>query len=449
LLAAREGDGRVSRREVRLTPMSRVPAHSVRWLWEPFLPLGKVTVLAGSPGLGKSMLTALLAALVSTGRTDGALRGVPADVLLASAEDDPHDTIKPRLLAVGADLDRVHLLDLRERLPSGEAVATLVRLPHDVPEIAAKVRETGARLVVLDPVVAYLAAERSAYSEQDVREALAPLKAMAEETGCAVLVVMHLNKGEGADPLRRIGNSGAFTALARSVLLLGSDPEEHVEDGARRVLSVVKGNVGWQAAHALAVERVVVAGADEEEVETAAMRLLGASHVRAEDLLEAPEDRSALGAAMAWLRDLLADGPLPARTVLDAAKRDGHAQKTVNRAKGRIGARSHKHGGQGGAWMWELPPGSEPEVGDVDHLPVVPERPGGHVAEDGHADRLYDAKTPKAANTASLRARDPSPCPYERHRPSDWRLADGGPRVCGICHPPAAGIDAKPATGEA
>jgi putative DNA primase/helicase len=429
--------------------MSRVPARSVRWLWPPFVPLGKLTVLAGSPGLGKSLLTALLAALVSTGRSDGALGGVPADVLLASAEDDPHDTIKPRLLAMGADLDRVHLLDLRETLPSGATVATLVQLPQDVAAIAAKAGETGARLVVLDPVVAYLNAERSAYREQDVREALAPLKAMAEETGCAVLAVMHPNKGEGTDPLRRIGNSSAFTAFARSVLLLGPDPEENAEDSGRRVLSVVKGNVGWQAAHALAVERAVVPGADGEDVETAAMRLLGASRVRAEDLLEAPEDRSALGAAMAWLRDLLADGPLPATTILDAAKRDGHAPKTVNRAKRRIGARSHKHGGQGGAWMWELSPGSEPEVGDVGHLPVAPGRPGGHVAEDGHGNRLYDAKKPKAANLASLRARDPSPCPYEHHRPSDWRLADGGPRVCGICHPPAAGIDVKPAAGEA
>jgi hypothetical protein len=334
-------------------------------------------------------------------------------------------------------------------LPSGEAVPGLVQLPQDVPAIAAKVRETGAQLVVLDPVVAYLDAKRSAYREQDVREALAPLKAMAEETGCAVLPVMHLNKGEGADPLRRIGNSGAFTALARSVLLLGSDPEENAEDGGRRVLSVVKGNVGGHAAHTLAVERVTVAGATGAEVETVAMRSLGASRVRAEDLLEAPEERSALGTAMTWLRDLLADGPRPATTVLEEAKRDGHAPKTVHRAKRRIGVRSRKHGGQGGGWMWELPRGAEEEVGDVGHLPVVPERAGGHVAEDGHGDRLYDAKEAKAANVASLRARDPSPCPYERHRPSDWRLADGGPRVCGICHPPAAGIDAKAATGEA
>jgi len=423
--------------------MSQVPARSVRWLWQPFVPLGKVTLLAGPPGLGKSLLTALLAALVSTGRSDGALRGVAADVLLASAEDDPHDTIKPRLLAVGADLDRVHLLDLRETLPSGEAVEALVQLPQDVAAIAAKVRETGAQLVVLDPVVAYLDAERSAYREQDVREALAPLKAMAEETGCAVLAVMHLNKAEGADPLRRIGNSGAFTALARSVLLLGSDPEQNAEDSGRRVLSVVKGNVGWQAAHALAVERVAVAGAAGEDVETAAMRLLGASRVSAEDLLEAPEDRSALGAAMAWLRDLLTDGTLPAKTVLDAAKAEGHAQKTVHRAKRRIGVSSRKHGGQGGAWMWELSRGSDGEVGGVGRLPVVPGRHGGHVSEDGPADRLYDAKKAKAANMASRR--DPAPCAYEHHRPSDWRLADGGPRVGGICHPPAPGVEAVPA----
>lgn len=260
---------------------------------------------------------------------------------------------------------------------------------------------------------------------------------------------MHLNKGDGADPLRRIGNSGAFTALARSVLLLGPDPEENAEDGEHRVLSVVKRNLAGRAAHALGVERATVAGANGEDVETAVMRLLGASHVRAEDLLEAPEDRSALGAAMTWLGDLLADGPLPAKMVLDAARRDGHALKTVHRAKRRIGVSSRKHGGQGGAWMWELPRDSEPGAGDVGHLSVVSGRHVGHVAEDGHADRLYDAKKAKTANLASRRARGPAPCPYEHHRASDWRLADCGPRVCGICHPPAADIGAKPAAGEA
>lgn len=207
-------------RRLRVRPAAEVRARPVGWLWRDLIPLGKVTVLAGSPGLGKSMLTARLAGMVTTGTASGDLEG-PVDVLLASAEDDPEDTIKPRLLAAEADLERAKLIDLRENGPDGLPVDGLVQLPRDAVEIEAAVVETGARLVVLDPVVAFLDADHSAYREQDVRAALAPLKRLAEETGCAVVVVMHLNKGDGARPAppdRQLGGvhgARAVGALAR------------------------------------------------------------------------------------------------------------------------------------------------------------------------------------------------------------------------------------------
>ena len=110
-------------------------------------------------------------------------------------------------------------MDLREQGPDGP-INGLVQLPGDVPKIAEAVQREHARLAVFDPVVAFIGAEHSAHNEQDVRAALAPLKTVAEEADCAVVLIMHPNKADGSDPLRRIANSGAFTALARSVLLL-------------------------------------------------------------------------------------------------------------------------------------------------------------------------------------------------------------------------------------
>ena len=485
-------------RDVRVTPLSAVAVRSVRWLWKPFVPLGKVTVLAGPPGISKSMLTALLAGWVSRGEIDGDVRSAPAAVLLASAEDDPEDTVKPRLLAAGADVERVHLLDLRETTPEGEHVAGLIQLPRDAADIAGAVRETGARLVVLDPVVAFLDPDHSAYSEQEVRAALAPLKTLAEAEGCAVLVVMHLNKRDGSDPLRRIANSGAFTALARSVLLLGPDPEAEGEQvDRRRVLTAVKGNVGpvGTAGKLLEIEPTTVPAENGETIETARLHVIGNTTARAEDLLGEPEDRSALGDAGRFLRDLLMDGPVLVREVKSAAGDAALGWRTVERAKARIGAKAVKLGGPGSPWAWALP---DHEAADDDSTPAsngAPPIPGGVGGLGGLSARTaHDhgglrkarqhspANTAKTANPANTpRALDPSPtgddesalaealiaafdaeeitpgptptgaapCAYPRHRGREWRLAAGGPVRCGVCSPPAAGLEVVRLAGEA
>jgi len=347
-------------REVNLTTASNVEATPLRWLWPGYVPQGKVTILAGSPGLGKSLLTVWLAARVSR----------VADVLIASAEDDPADTIKPRLMAAEAACDRVHLMDVREVTKHGLVVSGIVQLPGDAYAIHERVKALGARLVVLDPVAAFLDGNYSAYREQEVRAALAPLKIMAEETRAAVVLVMHLNKGDGSDPLRRIGNSGAFTALARSVLLFGSDPEDEEGDrGTSRVLAVAKGNVR-AAGKGSVLMRIVelpveIAG---EVVGMAALEKLGESNVSAEDLLGTGEERTVKGEAMAWLRDVLADGPLAATEVRQRAKDDDIASRTLDRAKKSLGVKSTKASIEG-RWEWGLPvaPG---DVGDVGDLPA-------------------------------------------------------------------------------
>lgn len=328
-------------RDVHLTTASDIEARKVQWLWPGYVPMGKVTVLAGAPGLGKSLLTIQLAARVSK----------LADVLIASAEDDLSDTIKPRLLAANADNRRVHLMAIEhgDRLGRG-----IVQLPGDAPGIHQAVKDLGARLVVLDPVAAFLDAKHSAISEQETRAALAPLAAMAEDTHAAVLLVMHLNKSDGSDPLRRIGNSGAFTALARMVLLFGTNPED--EDGSRgpgRILTVVKGNVRPPGRGSLAM-RVVTRSVPVKggSIDAPMLEDAGESNVSAEDLLASGEERSAKGEAMRFLRMVLADGALPSKEVYRLADEAGIAFKTVKRAKRDMGVKSEKDGI--GGWTMRL-----------------------------------------------------------------------------------------------
>lgn len=415
ILAALDGSAPVGGR-VRVTPLDRVRARAVRWLWARLVPLGKVTVVAGAPGLGKSLLLVWLAALVSRGEAPGNLAGEPAAVLLASAEDDPEDTIKPRALAAGADLSRVSLIDLRETGPDGLPVPGLIQLPRDAPDIETAVRESDARLVVLDPVVAFLAADHSAYREQEVRAALAPLKHLAEETGCAVVVVMHLNKSEGSEPLRRIANSGAFTALARSVLLLGEDPED--ED--QRVLAHAKSNSAKGTGLVLRVVERAVRGDAGETIPTGAVELIGESRVGAEDLLGSSEDRGALGDAVGWLRDLLADGPKPSQEVKAAADAEGHSWRTVKRAKAPAGVESDKLGGPGEPWVWRLQDGGDevrepapPRDGPLGPLSSTEAARVGTLTEGGQDDGVRGPRVPRV------------PTPRARARASDG--ANSGP----------------------
>lgn len=463
-------------RELRLTPASAIAARNVKWLKVELVPLGKLTVIAGAGGLGKSQWTIGLAAEVSRGETDGDLLGLRADVLIASAEDDPSDTIKPRLMAAGAECDGVHLLDVREVGPNGELINGTVSLPGDVPAIRQAIDAADAALVIIDPIVAFFDGEFSAYREQDVRAALTPLAKAAEETGAAVLAVMHLNKAEGTDPLRRIGNSAAFTNLARSVLIFGPDPED--PEGARgsgRVLTCAKGNVRGAGRGGLRYRIVdaTVVGADEA-VTTSRLELIGDSDISAEDLLSDAPERGAKGEAMRFLRELLADGPLPAKRVYEEAKTEDIAEKTLKRAKAALGVKSRKVVDDG--WVWSLP---ETKKGATRPVPVDPVDPVGPLPAikgasewpssvfEGPLDPVKGKGAKKAkgagAGVGGIRAEvgvDPAwlmselvrefdateivparlrpQCCHVAHRGTHYRAVDGGPVRCGACEPPDA-----------
>jgi RecA-family ATPase len=202
-----------------------VEPEAVDWLWYPRVPLGKLTLLAGDPGGGKSQISIAIAAAVTKGvPLPGDTAFVdPANVLIISAEDGIADTIRPRLEAAGADLTRAHILECLEK--SGQPIHLALEDPEHLLAVELAIEELDPALVVLDPASAYLG-KIDSHKDAAVRGVVAPLAGLAERYHAAVLGIIHLSKSNNTvKALYRVLGSIAFTAAPRSVLLAGSEPE--------------------------------------------------------------------------------------------------------------------------------------------------------------------------------------------------------------------------------
>src|SRR5208337_4126869 len=237
-----------------------------------------VTILAGDGGLGKSLLTCELAARLSRGELDGALAGEGTPTLIVSAEDDAETTIKPRLMAAGADLSLVHI---------AADAATPFTLPDDQNALTETVQALGVRLVVLDPVVAFLSGRVDAHKDQSVRRALAPLAGLSRALGVAVVAVLHVNRRDTSDASARFSGSPAFRNAARSALVFGADPTDpDGKDGPNRVLAQNKANLTRPGLTSLSCR---IDGARVGDgIETARMTFKGESTITADQLVESP-----------------------------------------------------------------------------------------------------------------------------------------------------------------
>jgi hypothetical protein len=339
-------------RDIESTPerrttfrFSEVQSVKVEWLWQGWLPIGKVVVLDGHPGLGKSGISVVLAARITTGSAmpDGFQINKPRGVLLLTAEDDAADTVRPRLEAAGADLDRV--VGLHDVDEAGGPRP--LRLPADLDVVEQAVVEHDVGLVVIDPITEFLTI--NAQREQPVRQALRDLAKLAERTHCSVLLVRHRTKASTAKAISAGLGSIGVIATARVALIVAEDPN----DGDRCVLAVSKSNVAVKPA-SLAY-RVV-------EAPSGASTILweGYSGWTAEDLVRPPQRPSKLVQATEMLNDLLADGPRPRTHIEAEAAQHGFSWRTVESAKSimRVVAEQVPVAGRRGAgpsW-WRLPP---------------------------------------------------------------------------------------------
>ena len=358
--------------------LADVADRSVRWLWPGRLPLGKLTVLDGDPGLGKSAITLDLAARVTSHRpmpdeTPSDLAG-PRGVVLLTAEDGLADTVRPRLLAAGADLDRVAALTAVTDHPApGRRAYPGRRRPTlaDVAVIRQALADVDAALVVVDPIMAYLPRGVDGGREAATRAVLAQLAGLAELADVSVLVVRHLAKAARANPLYRGGGSIGIIGAARAGLLVGRDPGDPTS--SRRVLATTKANLA--IAPASLAYRLVPADngslrvAWEGPSEHTAGSLL--AHVPARD--EEQRRPSALAEAADILRAILADGPRPAPAAQAEARAAGISPITLPRAREALGIRPRKDQFQG-AWIWELPDPSPESDSSLAHRPDASHR---------------------------------------------------------------------------
>jgi hypothetical protein len=346
-------------------PLSAVRPEPLRWLWPGYLPRGKLVVLDGDPGVGKSLLTIDLAARLSRGcpLPDGAPSHEPHTTLLFGAEDDAADTIRPRAEAAGADL---------ERLVVGTARGGSLQFPRDADTLAALVVRHRPALVVLDPLLAFLPPAVAVGPDPCVRRALTVLADIAAAGDCTLLMIRHLRKKEGPKALHLGLGSMAFIASARAGLLAGRDPA----DPTRGVLAVTKANLAG-AAPSLGYR---VRGADGDPGR-AVVEWTGPLDLDANRLVARPPDPlRPRDRVVGWLRAELAAGPRPAAEVADAATAAGIPEVALRRAKAELGVGSRRAKPPGGepVWYWYDPdaawPADAPFKKPVEFvLPPLPE----------------------------------------------------------------------------
>lgn len=337
-----------------LITVAGVTMKAVAWLWPQRIALGKLTMIAGDPGLGKSFLTLDLAARVSRGAAwpDGT-RGCDGGVVILSAEDDPEDTIRPRLEAAGGNLTRINLLR-SVNVPSGNGTAQECSFSlQDLAPLEDAIEQTGrCRLVIIDPVSAYCG-KADSHSNTEVRGLLGPLSDLAADKGVAVVAVSHLRKGEGKAMYRTMG-SLAFVAAARAAFAVAADKD----DRSRRLVLPVKSNIA--ADRTGLAYRLLPTVVDPEglKIETAAVEWEpDPIEIDADDALgdgRRGQGGDALDEAVDWLASLLTDGPRPAGDVKKQAKADGISARTLDRAKKKLGVVARKESAFGGPWTWGL-----------------------------------------------------------------------------------------------
>ncbi|MDR3387718.1 MAG: AAA family ATPase [Rudaea sp.] len=332
---------------VKLVCAATVVCAPIRWLWRQWIARGKLHILAGAPGTGKTTLAITIAAAITVGGNfpDGT-KAPLSNVLIWSGEDDWGDTLAPRLKAAGADMEHVFFV--------GDTVGDNEPRPFDPARDLAPLEAAAASigdiaLLIADPVVSIVTGD--GHKNTEVRRALQPVVHLAQRLNCAVLGISHFSKGTaGRDPLERVTGSVAFGALARVVLVAAKGAASEP-----RLLARAKSNIGpdgggfaydLRQTFSEGIETCVVDwGA---VLEGTARELLGDSEIVA---------NSPLDEASSWLEELLADGPIPVNAIKAEASAAGVGWRTVERAKTELGviAERESAGNKGkGRWQWRI-----------------------------------------------------------------------------------------------
>ena len=348
-----------------LVKASEIQPEPVRWVWQNRIPLGKLTIITGDPGLGKTHISIDFARTISTGGKwpDGAT-AESGEVLILSAEDGEKDTIIPRLIAAGGDLDKVIIIQgtAVDNVETGTQVRALFSLEKDISRLKQALMEhPNVRGLIIDPISAYLGKTDSHVNSQ-VRGTLAPLVDLAEERGFAVLAISHPPK-KVQKPMDLISGSAAFIAAPRAIWAVLQDPD----DKTRRYFLPVKTNLAADVGGlAFRLEEKII-NTEKESITTS--RIVWEEEpvsITVDEILDCKEDKSAMLEAEEFLKELLIVGPVSADVGAAKAKDKHISIRTLNRARKQLGVKAEKKGVQ---WQWSLPtPNGVPKTQDFANM---------------------------------------------------------------------------------
>ena len=334
--------------------MVNVVRELITWLWQHWLPFGKLVALVGDPAVGKSTLATTITATASAGgRWPTGERCEPMNVLYLSAEDGLGDTVRPRLEAAGPDLARVHVIThVRDETEGSERPLSI---PEDVDRLEHVARNLGARLIVVDVLNSFLSGRTDSHKDASLRGALAPLAAMADRLDAVVLYLLHLNKSGGTSAMYRAAGSVAYVAAARVAIIAGLHPDPEQADTGQRVIAQVKNNLAPLAGsigyHLVSAPPPLDCAAVEWST--------GSMSLSADDLLrsitsEEADDRKEIDAAI----ESLFEGTTFVRAddALKQLSNTGFERNAVLRARKRLGIVTEKVSmDPKDGWVWRWP----------------------------------------------------------------------------------------------
>lgn len=313
--------------ELKIIHMNEVESKTVNFLWYPYIPYGKLTIIQGDPGEGKTTAVLQIAAALTKGdrlpgdETDRAA----VDVIYQTAEDGLADTVKPRLEAAGADCSRVHVID--------ESEQGLSLLDE---RIESAIIQTGAKLVILDPIQAYLGAGVDMHRANEIRPVMKHLGDIAEKYGCAIILIGHMNKASGSKSTYRGLGSIDIQATARSVLIVARVKD----DPDCRVIAHDKSS--------LAPEGQSISFRLSEET---GFVWEGPIDLTVEELLNGDSNISKLDEAKTFLKNILSDGPRYSNEIFAEAHKENLKDRTLHSAKKKLAIKSIKEGDR---WKWSF-----------------------------------------------------------------------------------------------
>lgn len=332
---------------VELDSLDNIDMKAVNWLWDKRIPFGKISVIAGNPGLGKSQVTAFLAATVSAGLNWPDCKNSIGckSVVILSSEDDPEDTIKPRMIAAGADPKKCHILKAVLTDDKHSKAKRGFNLCEDVERLETVLQHIGdVGLIVIDPVSAYMGRTDS-HNNADVRATLSPLSDLAATYGAAIVLVTHLNKSKDQEPIARVIGSIGLVAAARAGYIVMKDEN----DSGLRYFLPIKNNLGNDTSgFSYRIDSIDLGN----DILTSKVTF-NSVPVEANTILF-PEKKSQTNGAKAFLEELLSNGAMLAKEIFEQAESMDYSKPSIQRAAKALGLKRKKLGMDGG-WEWSLP----------------------------------------------------------------------------------------------